>query len=78
LFVVCFVAPSSPIIVTLMMEATHCSETSVNTSAIRRNIPEDGIFGFVAMITTTLAIQAAYSSETLTHTFNFATERTMA
>jgi hypothetical protein len=35
---------SSPILVTLMMETLSSSETPVLTSAIRRNIPEDGIF----------------------------------
>jgi hypothetical protein len=37
------VVPSSPILVTLMMEALRSSETSILTRAIPRNIPEDSI-----------------------------------
>jgi hypothetical protein len=37
------IVPSSPILVTLEMEAIRSSETSVFTRSILHNIPEDGI-----------------------------------
>jgi hypothetical protein len=43
LLVIANILPSSPILVTLMMEAIRSSETSVFTRATRRDMSEDGI-----------------------------------
>jgi hypothetical protein len=37
------IVPSSPFLVSLIMEAIHSFETSILTRATRRNIPEEGI-----------------------------------
>jgi hypothetical protein len=45
LLVTANVVPSSPILVTLMMEAIRSSETSFLIKATKNTIPDDGIFG---------------------------------
>jgi hypothetical protein len=45
------VVPSSPILVTLMMEAVRSSEMSVHTRAIRCNIPKDDVLQVKFLIT---------------------------
>jgi hypothetical protein len=47
LLVAASVFPSSPILVTLMMEALSYSQTSVLARATRRNIPEDAVVASV-------------------------------
>jgi hypothetical protein len=44
------VVPSSPILVTLMMDALGSSKTSVHTNSTRSNIPEDGIFNTLSSV----------------------------
>jgi hypothetical protein len=44
------VVPSSWILVSLMKDAIHSSETLLLTRATRRNVPEDGILRFVVFV----------------------------
>jgi hypothetical protein len=46
LLVTANVVPSSPILVTLMMEVLHSSDTPVLTTATQRYIPEDTILHY--------------------------------
>jgi hypothetical protein len=49
LLVTANVVSSSPILVTLIMDAMRSSETLVLTTATWRNIPEDGILYFMRL-----------------------------
>jgi hypothetical protein len=58
------VVPSSPIHVTLMMEAIRTSVASVLTRATGRNIPEDGVLhNLVNFLTMTPVLTSVYDDD---------------
>jgi hypothetical protein len=65
LLVTAYVVPSSPILVTLMMETILSSETSVITRDTRRHIPEDGIMRHSVLFGPYLASHFVQQQQTL-------------
>jgi high-affinity Fe2+/Pb2+ permease len=54
LLVTANVVPSSPILLTMMMEALGSSETSAITRVTRRNISEEGVHQFTLLVNKTV------------------------
>jgi hypothetical protein len=69
LLVTANVVPSSPILVTLMMEEIRSSETSVLTKATRRHIPDDSILLKLATFMSTVRVSILVGIQFVLHYF---------